>query len=153
MRSKSALRVLIALALVPAAIGLTASPAQSVQFQFQYIGDPDNPCTGEFMFYEGNSNFVIESDGTTAIFHMNTQGVTAEGFPSGDDYVVTDVTNTQQHADVSQQPVVTHTVHHLIINHTPNTPNDDLHEHLHVTTTWVNGVPTPFIHRDSAECK
>ncbi len=152
------IRVLIALALVPAALGLTANTAESAQFSFPYFGDPQNQCTEELMLFEGNTNFVVTTstnpDGSMhVVTHMNTQGVTAEGFPSGDDYVVTDVTNTQQSADVTSQPTQTHSTHHLIINHTPNTPLDDYHEHVHVTITWNNGVPTPFFQRDSAECK
>jgi hypothetical protein len=159
MRIKTALRVLIAFAIVPAAIGLTPSTAQSATFTFPYFGNPQNDCTNEVMLYEGNAHLVIETstnpDGSThAIFHMNTQGVEATGFPSGDNYVVTDVTNTQQEADISQQPTQTHTTHHLIVQHMPNDlPNDDLHEHVNVTVTWVDGTPTPFFQRDSAECK
>lgn len=155
---KKKIRLLIALALVPAALGLTANTAKSAEFTFPYFGDPENPCTEEMMFYEGNAHFVINTstnpDGSThATFHMNTQGVTAEGIPSGDDYVVTEVTNEQNQADIGMAPTQTHSTHHLIINHTPNTPNDDLHEHIHYTTTWVNGVPSIHYQRNSVECK
>jgi hypothetical protein len=155
---KKKIRVLIALALVPAALGLTPSTAESAQFNFPYFNDPNNRCTNELMLFEGNVNFVINTstnpDGSMHVTtHMNTQGVSATGFPSGDTYHISDVTNSQEEFDVSSQPAQHHSVHHLIINHTPNTPLDDYHEHVHVTTTWNNGVPTPFFQRNDAECK
>jgi hypothetical protein len=156
---KNKFRVLIALAVVPAAIGLTAPDAASMSTQFPYFNDPQNRCTGEIMLFEGNAHLVVNTtidpeDGSEHVTtHFNTQGVSATGFPSGDQYVISDVTNTQQTVDISDDPVQTHTVHHLIINHTPNFPLDDYHEHVHVTLTWVDGVPTPFFERTSVECK
>jgi hypothetical protein len=85
---------------------------------------------------------------------MNTQGVTATGFPSGDTYTISDVTNTQNEVDISSQPTTTRSVHHLVVIHQGETlPDDDYHEHISVTTTWVDGVPTPTFHHDKAECK
>ncbi|HEY7874176.1 MAG TPA: hypothetical protein VIG64_03530 [Actinomycetota bacterium] len=158
MRLKNKLRVLVALAIVPAAIGLTPSSVNAEQFTFPYFANPNNPCTQDIMFYEGNAHVVFNvttnPDGSFHIQeHLNTQGVTAEGFPSGDHYVVNEGTNSTQEFDVSAQPTQSHTVHHLIINHTPNTPLDDYHEHFNMTTTWVGGVPQPFFSNQRAECK
>jgi hypothetical protein len=155
---KKKIRVLIALALVPAALGLTANTAESAQFSFPYFNDPNNRCTEELMLFEGNANFVVNTsqnaDGSMHVTtHMNTQGVTATGYPSGEDYVISDVTNTQQSFDISSMPTQTHSIHHLIINHTPNRPLDDWYEKIHVTTTWVNGVPTPFFQHEEGECR
>ncbi|MEA2487882.1 MAG: hypothetical protein QOF16_1536 [Actinomycetota bacterium] len=152
-------RALSALGLAAVIAIAAAAPALADQFTFQYASNPANSCTGDFMLFNGNAHMVFNvtpnSDGSFHVQeHLNTQGVTATGFPSGDDYVVSEVTNDTSDFDVTAQPTESHTVHHLIVLHKANNlPNDDRYEEINVDTQWVNGVPTPTIHSQRAECK
>lgn len=136
-----------------------AAPALADQFTFPYLSNPHNSCTGDFMLFNGNAHIVFDTtqnpDGSFHVReHLNTEGVTATGIPSGDDYVISEVTNDTSEFDVSAQPTESHTVHHLVVLHKANNlPNDDRYEEINVDTQWVNGVPSPTIHSSREECK
>ena len=152
--------LLLSLSLLLCALGTAAATAApAMVFQFPYFANPNNPCTQELMLFDGQALLVIHvstnSDGSFRVSeHLNTQGVTATGFPSGDTYTISDGTNSQVEYDIGAQPTTSHTVHHLEVIHAGETvQNDDYHEHVSVTTTWLDGVPTPTFDHAEAECK
>lgn len=152
----------LAAALVGAGLaigGLASSASATTQARFPYFSNPQNDCTGEFMVFEGTAHLVIDvtenADGSFRVFeHFDTQGVTAIGVASGDQYVLSEVTNTRQSYDVTAQPVESQTVHHLVVIHPGESlPNDDRYEHVLVRTTWSGGVPTVVFQSTRTECK
>jgi hypothetical protein len=146
---------LLFLAFVTAAA--TAAPATI--FRFPYFSNPQNACTQELMIFDGQAllefHITANADGSFRVSeHLNTQGVTATGVLSGDTYTISDGTNSQSEYDITAQPTTSHTVHHLEVIHAGETVrNDDYHEYVSVTTTWIDGVPTPTFDRAKAECK
>lgn len=151
-------RALSAFTIAAVAAVVSATPALASQFTFPYFANPQNSCTGDTMVFNGNAHLIMDVQPTDSGFHVkehfNTEGVTAVGVPSGDDYVISDVTNDMTEFDISSQPTDTHTVHHLVIIHKSNDlPNDDRYETINVDTQWVNGVPNPTIHTEREECK
>ncbi|MFN2594072.1 MAG: hypothetical protein ABR579_04180 [Actinomycetota bacterium] len=152
-------RALTAIGLASVLAIAAAAPALAQQTSFPYQSNPINQCTGDFMIYNGTAHMEFDvtpnADGSFHVReHLNTQGVKATGSPSGDDYVVTEVTNDDSDFDVTAQPTESHTVHHLIVIHKANNlPNDDRYEQINVDTQWVNGVPNPTIHSQRDECK
>ena len=160
MRFSSSLkRALAASGVAGLIVVAAATAAYAQQFTFPYNSNPNNSCTGDFMIFNGNAHLLFDvtnnQDGSFHVReHLNTQGVTAVGVPSGDEYVVSEVTNDDTEFDVSAQPTDSHTVHHLVIIHKANNlPLDDRYETINVDTHWVGGVPTPTIHSEREECK
>lgn len=157
--SSSLKRALAATGVASLIVVAAATAAYAQQFTFPYNNNPQNPCTGDTMIFDGNAHLIFDvtsnPDGSFHVReHLNTQGVTAIGVPSGDEYVVTEVSNDDAEFDVSSSPTTSHTTHHLNILHKANNlPNDDLYQHSNVTTTWVNGVPTSTTHSEQDECK
>jgi hypothetical protein len=86
--------------------------------------------------------------------HFNTQGVSGTGLVSGDSYSYSETTASQQEYDVGATLSETHTVHHLELIHAGETlANDDRHEHINVSITFTEGVPTVRIDNARNECK
>ncbi|MDQ3877178.1 MAG: hypothetical protein M3290_02335 [Actinomycetota bacterium] len=152
-------RALSALGLASVIAVAAASPALASTFSTPYFSNPQNSCTGDFMLFNGNANVTFDvtqnADGSFHVReHVNTQGVTATGLPSGDEYVISDVTNDVVEFDVSAQPTDSHTVHTLeIIHKANNLPLDDRYEQINVDTTWVDGVPNATVHSEREECR
>jgi hypothetical protein len=152
--------LLLSLTLLLCALGTAAATAApAMVFQFPYFANPQNPCTNEPMVFEGQALLVyhltMNSDESFRVSeHLNTQGVTATGVLSGDTYTISDGTNLQSEYDITAQPTTSHMVHHLEVIHAGEAVrNDDYHEYVSVTTTWIDGVPTPTFDRAKAECK
>ena len=154
-------RLAVPMGLALAALATLANLAQASvqQFRFPYFGNPDNQCTGDFLVFDGVAHLVfdvsVNRDGTFRVLeHLNTEGVTATGIPSGDDYVLSEGTNTQSTYDVGAQPTESRTVHHLVVVHVGEAlPADDRYEHVVVRTSWTDGVPTPTVENTRSECR
>lgn len=157
MIKKISLRILLASALVPAAIGLTSPAAHAVQFTFPYNPNPANQCTTDVITWTGNAQIIVDvtpnMDGSFHIKeHLNTQGIHGTG--SLGDYVYSETDNTMQEYDVSSQLVDEHHVHHINLIHVQNNlPNDDRYEHVNVHIVFNNGVPTVEHDNSDSECK
>jgi hypothetical protein len=149
----------VGLALVALATVASAAQASAQQFRFPYSANPANECTGDFLVFDGVAHLVfdvsVNPDGSFSVVeHFNTEGVTATGIPSGDNYVLNDGTNDRTTYNVDAQPVETHTIHHLVLIHVGEAlPGDDRYEHVVVTTRWSGGVPTVAFDNTKVECK
>lgn len=103
-----------AFALVALAALATTVQASAQQFRFPYNSDPLNECTGDLLVFEGVAHLVFDvssnPDGSFRVAeHLNTEGVTATGIPSGDEYVLSEGTNDRTTYTVAAQPVESHT--------------------------------------------
>jgi hypothetical protein len=148
-----------ALALVAVAALATTVQASAQQFRFPYFSNPANQCTGDFLVFDGVAHLVFDvsssPDGSFRVVeHFNTEGVTATGIPSGDEYVLSEGTNDRTTYTVDAQPVEAHTIHHLVLIHVGEAlPDDDRYEQVVVTTSWSGGVPTVTFDNTRMECK
>jgi hypothetical protein len=137
----------------------SAGQASAQQFRFPYYSYPVNECTGDVLVFDGVAQLMIDvsvnPDGSYHVVeHFNTQGVTATGIPSGDDYVLSEGTYNRETYTVDDQPVEAHTIHHLVLIHVGEAlPNDDRYEHVAVMTRWSGGVPIVTFDNTRTECK
>ena len=137
---------------------LAASNSHDISGMFEH-----NECTGEVVELSGRVHLVTTTedngDGTFSVkAHMNTQGVTGIGFPSGDPYRFNEGTNEIGEFDTTEGGTV-HMVGHEEFIHLGEGggltgPNlDDEHIHFNVAVTvGPDGAPiTTFI--PQAECR
>lgn len=71
-------------------------------FQLEFTGTIDSPCTGETISFDGSTHIVMtldESDtGATLQYHLNTQGVSGVGLETGTKYQIVQVTSEDANA-------------------------------------------------------
>jgi hypothetical protein len=138
-------------------VSATASPATI--FRFPYQPNPANQCTAEMIAFEGQAQLVLQissnPDGSFHVReHFNTQGVSGTGLSSGDSYSYSETSGSQQEYDVGATLTETHTLHELVLIHAGETlANDDRHDHVNVSSTFTEGVPTVRIDNTRSECK
>jgi hypothetical protein len=121
-----------------------------------FTGSATNPCNGDAITFSGQihiTNHVTTSSsgGNHIRMHVNYQGVSGTGTPSGANYNVVTSQNETRNDNVGPQTETTITqVINLIAQGA--VPNSKLHVVLHVTVN-ANGVTTSEVEEITVACK
>ena len=143
------------------ALGLAPAHAETVQQTLPYAPPPMTACNGDIVAVMGSINVLssvtVNGGGGFRIeTHLNTQGVSGTGFPSGanynyeekDDVTINDVSNSGGQFTASTD---------RRLNHTGPSGQvaDDTYIHIEVhVTVNANGEPTAIVENISGvECR